>query len=95
MKQWLDRAVAFRKMGNDFLAKARKEMQAPSRDDIDAVVLAVRQLEARVLDRVEQLARQVESLNAPSRPAQPSKATAHPQKKPRRSGPRRAKGKKS
>jgi len=58
MKQWMDRAIAFRRMTNDFMAKARKEMQAPSRDDLDAVILAVRQMETRILDRVEDLARQ-------------------------------------
>src|SRR6516164_3090165 len=34
MKQWMETAIAFRKITSDFLAKARNEMQAPSRDDI-------------------------------------------------------------
>src|SRR5215510_4744985 len=33
MKQWMDNAVNFRKMSNDFMAKVRNEMQAPSRED--------------------------------------------------------------
>ncbi len=52
MKQWMDNAVAFRKMSNDFMANVRNEMQAPSRDDIDTIMLAVRHMEKRVLDRV-------------------------------------------
>lgn len=63
MKQWMDNAVAFRKQSNDFMAKVRKEMQAPSRDDIDTVMLTVRHMEKRILDRVEELAIKVNGLN--------------------------------
>lgn len=62
MKQWMDSAVGFRKMSNDFLAKARNEMQAPSREDIDSVMLSVRHMEKRILDRVEELSAQVREL---------------------------------
>jgi len=47
MKQWMDQAIAFRKMTNDFMAKVRNEMQAASRDDIDNVMLSVRHMEKR------------------------------------------------
>jgi len=63
MKQWMDNAINFRKMSNDFMAKVRNEMQAPSRDDIDTVMLTVRHMEKRLLDRMEDLARQVAALN--------------------------------
>jgi len=56
MKQQMDQAIAFRKMSNDFFTKARHETQAASRDDIDAVMLAVRHMETRILDRIEELA---------------------------------------
>ena len=62
MKQWMDNAVNFRKMSNDFMAKVRNEMQAPSRDDIDTVMLTVRHMEKRLLDRVEDLAAQISQL---------------------------------
>jgi hypothetical protein len=62
MKQWMDSAIAFRKLSNDFFTKVRHETQAPSRDDIDSVMLAVRHMESRVLDRVEELAAQVEDM---------------------------------
>jgi hypothetical protein len=74
MKQWMETAVAFRQMTNDFLAKARSEMQAPSRDDIDTVMLTVRHMEKRILDRVEQLADQINHLNGQSRPKPRGKA---------------------
>jgi hypothetical protein len=55
MKQWMDNAISFRKMTNDFMAKVRNEMQAASRDDIDNVILSVRHMEKRLLDRIDQL----------------------------------------
>jgi hypothetical protein len=63
MKQWMDSAIAFRKMSNDFLTKAHHEAQSPAREDIDTVMLAVRHMETRILDRVGELATQVDELN--------------------------------
>lgn len=63
MRQWMESAVTFRKMTNDFMAKVRNEMQAPSREDIDTIMLSVRHMEKRLLDRVEELSAQVHDLN--------------------------------
>jgi uncharacterized protein (DUF2267 family) len=62
MRQWMDNAITFRKMSNDFMANVRNEMQATSRDDIDTIMLAVRHMEKRLLDRVEELSAQVSEL---------------------------------
>jgi len=62
MRQWMQNAIAFRKMTNDFLAKFRTDLQAPSREDIDSVMLTVRHMEKRLLDRVEELSGQVRDL---------------------------------
>src|SRR3989442_1073687 len=75
MKQWMDNAITFRKMSNDFMAKVRNEMQAPSREDIDTIMLSVRHMEQRILDRVEELAAQVSELNQRVGPG-PAKKTA-------------------
>jgi hypothetical protein len=64
MKQWMDSAINFRKMTNDFMARVRNEIQAPSRDDIDTVMLTVRHMEKRLLDRVEDLAVRLEQLDS-------------------------------
>lgn len=64
MKQWMEQAVAFRKESNEFMAKARKEMQAPTGSDIDAIMLAVRHMETRILDRVEELSGQLRVLQS-------------------------------
>jgi transketolase len=63
MKQWMEQAMAFRKMTNDFMAKVRKEMQVPSRDDVDAVMLAMRHMETRILDQIEELANRIDASN--------------------------------
>lgn len=63
MKQWMDNAINFRKMTNDFMAKVRNEMQSPSRDDIDTVMLTVRHMEKRLLDRMEELTTKIAELN--------------------------------
>ncbi len=64
MKQWMDTAINFRKMSNDFMAKVRNDIQAPSRDDIDTVMLTVRHMEKRLLDRVEDLATRIAQLDS-------------------------------
>jgi hypothetical protein len=61
-KQWIDQAISFRKMSNDFMAHVRNEFQSTSRDDIDTILLAVQHMEQRVLDRVEKLSAQVDSM---------------------------------
>jgi hypothetical protein len=62
MKQWMESAIAFRKMTNDFLTKARHETQTPARDDIDAAMLTVRHMETRILDRLEAVGAHVKQL---------------------------------
>jgi uncharacterized protein (DUF2267 family) len=66
MKQWMENAITFRKMTTDFMARVRNEMQAPSRDDIDSVMLNIRHLEKRLLDRLDELATQVNAMNHPA-----------------------------
>jgi hypothetical protein len=76
MKQWMDTAVAFRKVTGDFLAKARNEMQAPSRDDVDTIMLNIRHIEKRLLDRIEELSEQLQELKQPARGNPRTAATA-------------------
>jgi len=96
MKQWMDTAINFRRMSNDFMAKVRNEIQAPSRDDIDTVMLTVRHMEKRVLDRVEELAVRIEKLDSRlnGHAAQPAPKVASSQAKarePRKSARRKSK----
>jgi hypothetical protein len=53
-------------MTTDFMARVRNEMQAPSREDIDTVMLNIRHLEKRLLDRLDDLAAQVNAMNHPA-----------------------------
>jgi hypothetical protein len=84
MKQWMDNAIAFRKMSNDFMATARNEMQATSRDDVDTVMLAVRHMEKRLLDRIEELSTQVHELRSAS--SQPKARATTPPRRPSNNG---------
>jgi len=84
MKQWVDNTVAFREASNDFMAKVRQELQAPSCEDIEAVQLNVRHLERRILDRLETLSKQIDdlrqSIGSAAPPASQSAKTEPPQK---------------
>lgn len=64
MKQSMDNALAFRRQVNEFLGKALQEGQMPSRGDTDSILLAVRRMEERVLERMDSLSRRVEDLEA-------------------------------
>jgi len=57
-KKWMDQAVSFRKMSNDFFAKVRHETQGTNREEVDNVLQALRELASRV----EDLSGQVEEL---------------------------------
>jgi hypothetical protein len=63
MKQWMETAINFRKLSNDFMSKIRNEMQAPSREDVDTILLNVHHIEKRLLDRLDELSAQVKHLN--------------------------------
>ncbi|HWX20269.1 MAG TPA: hypothetical protein VN578_10245 [Candidatus Binatia bacterium] len=62
MKQWMENAITFRKMTNEFMGRVRNEMQSPSKGDIDSVMLTVRHMEKRLLDRIEELSAEVREL---------------------------------
>ena len=85
MKQWMQSAISFRQMTNDFLSKFRTDLQAPSREDIDSVTLSVRHMEKRLLDRVEELSAQVRDLHLRLANGSPIKTVQKPR-------PARAKG---
>lgn len=63
MKQWMDTAVSFRRITNDFMARVHSETQSPSRDDINTVMLTVRHIEKRLLDRLDELAAKLDTLS--------------------------------
>jgi hypothetical protein len=74
MRQWMDNAISFRKMTNEFMARLRNELQAPSREDTDTVMLNIRHMEKRLLDRIDDLSREVNSFKQElaARPLSPS-----------------------
>lgn len=81
LKQWTDNAIAFRKVSDEILGRARNDLQAPSRNDIDNVILAVRHMEKRLLDRLDELALQLAARDGQPPGAargQPSKSNPPP-----------------
>ncbi len=78
VRQWMENAVAFRKLSNDWMARVRTELQAPSRGDVDSMMLTVRHMEQRLLDRLDQLSAEIAALKAKSG------ARKHPPRSPAR-----------
>jgi hypothetical protein len=85
MKQWLESAISFRKLSNELLSKARNDLQAPSRTDIDTIMLAVRHMEKRLLDRIEDLSGQVLALKGSAGIKSGGKRVRAARARPRRS----------
>jgi hypothetical protein len=63
IKQTLDTSIAARKQLNTFLTQAHHSVQGVSKQDLDALSLSVRQLQTRVLDRLEQLIERVDDVS--------------------------------
>jgi hypothetical protein len=53
MKTSMDGFLNLRQMAADAMTRSHHEMQSPAREDIDGVLLAIRHMERRLLDRVE------------------------------------------
>lgn len=62
MKRSMDSSLAFREQMNTFLSGALQDSAFPSRDDTDSILQAVRTLDERVVGRIEELSRRVETL---------------------------------
>jgi hypothetical protein len=84
MRQWLDSAVAQRKVANDFMTRAHHEMQGTAHSDIDAILLAVRHMEQRILDRLEKIEEQVGMTSAPANRGETSKRKTSPSSRSRK-----------
>jgi hypothetical protein len=64
MKKAMDGALAFREQLNEFMTRALHESQAPARTDTDAIMLVLRSMEERVLDRLDRLEQRVQILDS-------------------------------
>ena len=82
MKQTMDSAIAFRKLSTEFFNQARRETQGTTRADVDAVLLAVREMESRLTERMDDLAARVNHVEKPA--ARARRKTSSAKKAPRR-----------
>lgn len=62
MKRSMDNSLAFREQMNQFLGQALQTGPVPTREDTDAILLAVRTLDERVMNRLDELSRRVDQL---------------------------------
>ena len=63
MKRSLDAQIAHRKQLNQFLTDAHHSVQGVAKADVEALSLSLRQMERRVLNRIETLCERVEELS--------------------------------
>jgi len=61
-KQWMDGALAFRKLSTDFLTKVRHGGEGAAREDVDAVMQGLRHLEGRILARLDEIVARLEAV---------------------------------
>lgn len=81
-KQWMEATIAFRSLTNEFMDRMHHELRSTSREDIDTIMLAMRHIEKRLLDRIEQLSAQVKELKQ-QKAGRASAFRARPAKQPK------------
>ncbi|RKX33975.1 MAG: hypothetical protein DRP71_08620 [Verrucomicrobia bacterium] len=76
MKKGMDGVLDFKKLSSDFFTRGHHSTETPAREDIDGILLAIRHMERRLLDRVEEvdsnvsgLGRRLDKVEKNSRPA--------------------------
>lgn len=86
MKKAMDGALAFREQLNEFMTKALHESQVPARSDTDSIMLVLRSMEERVLDRLDRLEERVASLEDNEVAPGPSSNEGKPEPTSKRKG---------
>lgn len=66
MRKSMEGALVFKQQINEFLTKSLHESQMPSREDTDSIMLVLRSVEQRILDRLERLTQRVEQMESRS-----------------------------
>jgi len=82
LKKSMDSALAFKQELNEFMTKALHDQQLPARSDTDSILVVLRSMEDRVLERIDRLSSRVDALESSASGASPDAA----------SGKRRPKG---
>jgi hypothetical protein len=63
MKAWLNGALELKRLARDGMNRVHEQFENPSKQEIDDVLLAIRHVERRLLDRLEGLDDRVANLN--------------------------------
>lgn len=83
MKQSMDTALNLRKQFDSFLSTMQHEMQGVAREDVDSLMLTMRHMETRMLDRMEDLAGRIDALEQQLKAAKKTPANGHAQSRRR------------
>jgi len=62
MKEWLDRTIAFQKQTHEIMTQMHHATEGVAVQDVTAIMGVLRQMEDRLLDRLDDLNRRVERL---------------------------------
>lgn len=63
MKQSFDATLQLREQANEMLTRIHHELQGVARKDVDSLLQSVHQGESRVMDRLDDIAGQLETIN--------------------------------
>lgn len=69
LKEWFANSIQYRSQMNEWLSRARHELQGVSRQDVDAVIQAIGRLETRTAEQFEALSERLTALEAQGRAA--------------------------
>lgn len=64
MKQSMENSLSFREKTNEFLKQSLSDAQMPSRDDTAAILIALRSLQEKMIDKLDAIERRVSSLES-------------------------------
>ena len=85
LKKSMDSALAFKQELNEFMTKALHEQQMPTRGDTDSLMIVLRSMESRVLERIDRLSQRVEAVESAvsAAPSAPGEAVAGSKRRPK------------
>ncbi len=81
MKQSMGTSLKARKQWNDFMGQVQHGLQMATRQDVDQILSSLHHAERRILDRIEELTEQLESLEGKVETLEKTKSKSTAEKK--------------
>lgn len=89
IKTSMDGILSARKMAAEAMTRGHHEAQAPAREDINGILLAIRHMERRLLDRIEEVETGVMAVGKRIDSLETKSGAAGKPKAPRKTAPRK------